>query len=183
MRLALLALLMLAPSALALDAFPEETTLGRTEARLRVRLPEGGPLRVEAEPPVEVALAGGASVPTPATLAVPADATWHGLSGVVEVVVRREKASEPVTLMLSDGTGAGVAYEWPAQRETPQAPAVAVLAVALVAAHIGRSSWRARLSRRTRRRIVSPRLPMWLLTMRTLPSKRSVSCSGLWPKR
>lgn len=195
MRLALVALLafaLLAPGASALDAFPAGTRLGELEARFLLRLPEGGALAVESSAPVRVALVTpgaetGGLVPAPATLAALADSRWRGLEGMHELVVVRSDARTAVALLVSDGSQAGLALDWPAAPAKPvPAPGApfAVAALALAGAlQPGLRRRRMPLRRRPSRRIVSVRLPMWLLTIRTLPWKRSVICSGFAPKR
>lgn len=138
MRLALLAVMLLAPTAAALDAFPTETKLGATEARFLVRLPQGGHVTVEANASVRVALvAPGAAAPAlspaPATLAPPRAPEWHGLGGVYELVVQRDDPRQDVGLLVEDGTTSGLALDWPAappKRVPAAGAALAVLALA-----------------------------------------------------
>lgn len=190
--------LVLAATALAhpargLAALPGETRLGDAEARYLLRVHEGALVRVEAGPGVLVALVPpGAPAPEAAFAAAPAElrapeGEWHGLVGVVELVARRADPAQDVLLLASEG-GSGVMFEWQAAAEAPVAPrdvplpAWLVMA-ALVLAQSGRRSWRMRRSLRPSLRSVTVRLPRWLLTISTLPLKRSVICSGLWPKR
>lgn len=139
--LALAALLLAAPTAAALDAFPTETRLGATEARFLVRLPQGGDVSVEAHGAVAVALvARGAEaerlLAAPATLTPPAASAWHGLDGVYELVARRDDPREQVTLFVRDGSGSGLALDWPPmppKRVPAGAVALTVVALALCA--------------------------------------------------
>lgn len=171
------------PVAAAFDVLPDMATTGPTEARFLVRA--SGPLQVEADGPVLVAVAtvGGAPgpmVPAPAALAPPPGAEWHGLAGVFELVVARDDPARPVSLTVTDGRE-GAVLEWPASPRPVPLPAWApILALAL---QTGLRSCFTRRRLRPRRRSVSLRFPMWLFTMRTLPLKRSVICSGFAPKR
>lgn len=142
--LALALLVGIAAPATALDAFPSAFVLGEHEARLLVRLPEGGVLRVATDAPARVGLApvGGAPLrlePAPAQLPVAADARWHGLGGAVEVVIVREDAARAATVEIEDEAGQGIVVDWPAApRDTPAAPAPLV-AAALVLATLARA--------------------------------------------
>lgn len=188
-------------TSLALAALPGGTHEGEREVRYLLRVHEGALVRVEADAGVVVALVPPGAVPdeaafvaAPAELRAP-EGEWHGLPDVVELVARRADPAQAVLLQASEG-GSGVAFEWQAAMRAPVPPreaplpawlVVAALAVAapgaLVVAQAGRRSWRMRRSLRPSLRSVICRLPRWLLTMRTLPLKRSVICSGLWPKR
>lgn len=138
---ALAALLLAAPTAAALDAFPTETRLGATEARFLVRLPHGGDVIVDAEGAVAVALVArggdaGRLVAAPATLTPPAASAWHGLDGVYELVARRDDPREEVTLFVRDGSDSGLVLDWPAtppKRVPAGAAALALAALALCA--------------------------------------------------
>ena len=125
---ALLALLLLAPGAAALDAFPQEDQVGPGEARFLVRVQGDAPLRVESEGAARVQLArpGEAPdpegfLPTPADLRAPPGASWHGLSGVVELVARRDDPSQEV-LLTAWQDGSGVAIEWASYRKPAPGP-------------------------------------------------------------
>lgn len=125
-----------APSALALDTFPAHESWGEHEARLLLRLPEGGALRVVASAGARVAAVDPGAVPeafssTPARFVVEAASpsrSWHGLPGVVELVVVRDDPGEPVTIEVHDEAGAGALYEWPAasRRDVPSGAPLAV---------------------------------------------------------
>jgi hypothetical protein len=146
--------LLWAPTAIALDAFPGHETFGATEARLLVRLPHGGALRVATDPPLEVALVTPGETPerwerAPVDATVTAgrpESSWHGLPGTVEVVLRRADARQEVRVELEDGGGVGAEYVWPSTAaplagtlriDAPSGPLVAVSA-ALVAASFKR---------------------------------------------
>lgn len=139
------------PAASALDSLPSAARFDAHEARLLVRLPEGGTLHVSAQPPVEAAVAPPghaveAFVPTPVEFSVAAgapEASWHGLPGTVEVALRRAGGGA-VRVELDDG-GAGVAYDWPGAKETPALGVLAALAAVILAAP------------RLRRRAAAPR--------------------------
>lgn len=144
MRVALLALVLLAPGALALDAFPDESSLAATEASFLVRVPRGGALHVEADPPVALRV-GNATAEGALDVAVDEDATWHGLSGVVRIDARRADPAQAVRLVARDAAG-GYEFEWPAQppapRWLPGAPPLALVGLAAVAAAQRRASIR-----------------------------------------
>lgn len=145
LALLLLAAPTLLPGAAALDGFPGYESFGRDEARILVRLPQGGTLRVEADARVEVAVVQPGAAPAdwtaaPASFPVALDApeaSWHGLPGTVEVVLRRADARQEVRVTLDDGTGAGLEHTWPAappparRLPVPDAPLLA-LAMGLV---------------------------------------------------
>lgn len=134
MRLVLLALLLLAPSAGALAALEESPRLGALEARVLVRAQ--GALRVVADGPLAAATTppGGeadAFVGTPATLLARAG-EWRGLAGVTDIVLRRASPAEARVVDVADATGAGLTFTWPAMgREVPAAGPGALLALAL----------------------------------------------------
>ena len=126
--LLLLALAALVPGAHALDAFPQEDRVGRTEARFLVRVQGDAPLRVEADGPVRVQLARPGEAPdpdafhaAPADLRAPPGASWHGLPGVVELVARRDDPGQGV-LLTAWQDGSGVALEWAAERKPAPGP-------------------------------------------------------------
>jgi hypothetical protein len=112
------------PAAAALDALPSEDRIGPTEARFLVRVRSPGPVHVEADAPVRIALARHGETPdalvaAPADLRAPPGASWHGLPGVVELVVERDDPSRPVIITAWQDDG-GVAIEWAAvKRPTP----------------------------------------------------------------
>jgi len=112
MRAALLALLLLAPGALALDAFPGEGHVGATQADFLVRLPRGGTLHLDADAPVDVTVDGKTRA-LPADFAVTEDQTWHGLSGVVAIHATRVDPGREVHLTARDEAG-GYEFAWPA---------------------------------------------------------------------
>ncbi|MEA3201882.1 MAG: hypothetical protein QOE90_3310 [Thermoplasmata archaeon] len=157
MRALLLAALLVAPSALALDAFPTESRLGATEARFLVRLPQGGMLHVEADgAAVQVAVAPaegepGAFAAAPATFEVDATSVWHGLPGTVALIARRADPARPVTLDVDDGAG-GAQLEWPAAptpaRGVPGPGAAAVVGIVVVATTVAQTWQRSRSRRR-----------------------------------
>lgn len=137
-RVALLALVLAAPGALALDVFPGEERWGERDARLLVRMPAGGALRVLAEPPVEVAVVAPGAVPTgwnatPAEYNVTArrgEAAWHGLPGTVEVLLRRDASAGEVRVTLMEGDeGTGAEYVWAPAPPAKRTPAPLVLAM------------------------------------------------------
>lgn len=138
---ALLVALLALPTAAALDLFPGHERFEAKEARVLVRLPQGGTLTVTSDAAVDVALAhpGGAPGPwqrAPAQLRVEALApedSWHGLSGTVEVVVKRAQRSQEVRFEVDDGSGFAAEFEWPPARRIPS-PAAAPLLLALFAA-------------------------------------------------
>lgn len=148
--LALAALAVAAPSALALDYLPTHATWGATEATLIVRLPQGGTLRVLAEgadaaisPPGETPTEWRASPATFDVEAAPPEASWHGLSGTVAVHLRRADASRTIEVELRDASG-GTQLAWDAQpddaaRKTPGA-GLATLCVAGAAATLTRDA-------------------------------------------
>ena len=134
----------LVPGALALDSFPQESKWGVMDARVLVRLPTGGRIHVESDPPVDVALAdpGGAAgeaTRAPADFDVaprdPGD-SWHGLPGTVELDLHRSDSAREVQIFVEDDQ-AGAAFEWPAQAPPRHVPAWGgagvVLALACVA--------------------------------------------------
>lgn len=146
MRRALLAALLLAaPTAVALDALPTYTRLGDEEARVLVRLPHGGRLLVEAAPGVRVGVTEPEGptpelTPAPAEFAVEArapEASWHGLSGTVDVVARRDDPRQAVMLVIRDASGGGTEVEWPAapepRRWLPAPDALAAVAAVAIA--------------------------------------------------
>lgn len=123
---ALLPLLVLPPAAAALDAFPGQDRTGATEARFLVRVHGHEPVRVEADAPVRVALARQGDAPdafasAPADLRAPPGASWHGLSGVVELVAQRDDPARAVLLTAWQGDG-GVAIEWAAVKKPAPGP-------------------------------------------------------------
>lgn len=137
MRLALAALALVAtlPPAAALDVLPSEMTLGARDARLVLRVGEGMPVRIHAEPAVDVALVPVGAAPelyetTPTTLAAPAG-EWHGLTGVVELVLRRDSARRDIAVEIDDGGDAGYLVDWPASLRGVPAGGAALLAGAL----------------------------------------------------
>lgn len=139
MRTALVAVLLLclAPGAVALDLVPTETRLGEHEARLLLRVAPGAALDVRADPPVEASWAApgdapAAALPTPARLEVRAGA-WHGLDGMVEVILRRDDPTQAVALEVEDGSAVGIALDWPAAARDVPLPGALVVAAALVA--------------------------------------------------
>lgn len=140
MRAALLALLLLAPGALALDAFPDESRVGATEATFLVRVPRGGTLRLEADAPLDATIAGVTRA-LPADFAIPEDQTWHGLSGVAAIHATRADPRREARLVARDEAG-GYEFDWPAQeprtlaRWVPSAGALGVLGIVAVAALI-----------------------------------------------
>ncbi len=132
----------LAPCALALDVFPDEHQFGRTTASILVRVPDGGPLSVRADAPLQVAMMHADEtttkfVSTPTTFAVPTqhpDAAWHGLVGTVRLVLEREDPTRSVEVEITDGEGGGAHFTWEAApRETPLPPMAVVGAVLGVA--------------------------------------------------
>lgn len=129
------ALLALFPPAAALDALPSEDRIGPIEARFLVRVHGPEPVHVEADTPVRIALARHGETPdalvdAPADLRAPPGSSWHGLPGVVELVVTREDPSRPVVLTAWQDDG-GVAIEWAAVKRP--APGMDPLLVALAA--------------------------------------------------
>lgn len=105
------------PAASALDVLPSEMHLGAKDARILVRAQEDALVRVVAEPALDVALVAPGLAPvhtqrTPATLSAPAG-EWHGLEGVVELVLRRDSARRDVSIEIDDGGQAGFLVEWP----------------------------------------------------------------------
>lgn len=143
MRALLLALVLFAPTAAALDTFPGEARLEPHEARFLVRVHGDSALSVKAEgAPVRVALASrgadpAAFVDAPASLALPSGASWHGLDGVAQLVVERDDAHASVLIEVADGDGPGAALEWPGAPAPVSWGALAVPALAL-AALVGR---------------------------------------------
>lgn len=135
--LALLALALLAPGAVAADLLPTEAVLGEGEARFVVRS-ASGEVVVRTEPPVLAAAAGEEVFDlTPRTLR--STGLWRGMEGVVEVVLRRDDPTTPVDVILEDGSTTGVWVEWPARpAQTPGAGLASVLAAVAVVA-----TWRA----------------------------------------
>ncbi|HVM45990.1 MAG TPA: hypothetical protein VM582_08660 [Candidatus Thermoplasmatota archaeon] len=135
--LVLAALLALAPPAAAVDLLASEARLGEHEARLLVRSPTGS-VNVRTEPAVLVGGARPGGAPgelAPAPVALRASHVWHGLDGVVEVVLVRERAGETVDVVLEDGATAGLWVEWGAAvAATRPVPGPSALAAALVAA-------------------------------------------------
>lgn len=139
MRVALLAVLALAPTAAALDVLPSHASFGDVEARVLVRLAEGGALHLDGSPGLLVGLAHPGAEPTslapvPAALEVPLappESSWHGLVGTVEVVARRPDARQDATLSVRDASGSGASYEWPAApaAEVPDAPVAAAMMI------------------------------------------------------
>lgn len=141
----ILALVLLAPTAAAMDLLPSEIRLGATEARILVRSGEGA-VRVDSTPSILAAPAApegdpGEFAPTPRVL--DATATWRGLEGILVVVLRRADPAEVVDVTIQDGTNTGVSLEWPAQTaRTPVAPWMAMAAIALAAFGARRASGR-----------------------------------------
>ncbi len=144
LRIALIVviLLNLAPVALALDLFPDEQEFGRTSASILVRVPNGGPLSVRADAPLQVAMLQANEtkknfVHAPTTFAVPTqhpDTAWHGLVGTVRLVLEREDPTRSVEVEITDEKGAGAHFTWEAApKETPFPPMAAVGAVLGVA--------------------------------------------------
>lgn len=120
--LAFALVLVIVPSAHALDAFPSESQFGATDARILVRLPAGGHLRVETEPPVWVALATTPGGPSGERVRAPFDAdvspqraedSWHGLAGTVEVTLHRDDPQQAIEIVAHDEHG-GAVFDWPA---------------------------------------------------------------------
>lgn len=131
---ALLLVVLLAPVAGAASAYPDGAQWGTSEASLPLRA--AGPLRVQAEPAVEAALAPPGREPagwqaTPATLEA-APGTWRGLEGVSVLWLRRADR-ESVVLAITDEAREGIALEWPEPRSVP-ALGLGPLALALASA-------------------------------------------------
>lgn len=140
MRLLALALaIALVPTALAVDVLPEEASLGDTEARILVRTRDGK-VHVEAQPPVLAAASApegepGAFEATPR--AIEAAHTWHGLDGIVVVVLRRDSSRDAVEIVIDDASQTGIWLDWPpAERRVPF-PAVAAILLVVIAAAKG----------------------------------------------
>lgn len=130
----LLLALLAAPCAAALDALPSEDRLGATEARVLLRVHGAGPVHVEADAPVRVALARHGEEPdgfvdAPADLQPPPGASWHGLAGVVELVVARDDPARPVVVTAWQDDG-GVAVDWAALKKPAPGPALPLVALA-----------------------------------------------------
>ena len=143
--LAALALTLVAlPGAAALDAFPAEDEAGAREARFLLRVQPGAPLRVESDAPVRVGLARHGEAPAalmeaPADLRAPSDASWHGLAGVVHLVVERDDPARAVLLTAWQEPDEGVALEWPAHRKPAPGPSAPLALAGLLAAlYVGR---------------------------------------------
>lgn len=135
-RLALLALVLLAPVAAAADLLPTETAWGPREARLVVRAVDGE-VSVQAEPAIHVALAyDDAPATTPRVLR--ASAPWRGMTDVVELVLLRDDPAQGVDVVVEDAGATGVWFEWPPARESPAG--VAPLAVGTLLALLCRRS-------------------------------------------
>ena len=152
MRLALVAALLLAPTAAALDALPTHVKLGDTEARFLLRQPRGGVVEVEGDGEALVAVSEpeglpGAFARVPASFTVearPPERSWHGLTGTFELVARRAEPTQDVRLRVRDAAGGGTEFEWPAapERDVPAGAWVALAALVVVAmarAHRGGS--------------------------------------------
>jgi len=139
-----LALVLMLPSAAALDALPDEARFAAHEARLVVRVAEGASLHVATDTAALVALAGGDFTPTPAVLAVPSDASWHGLERTVELQLRRSDASSQMRIELDDRAGTGAVFTWPPQREVPGAGVAGVLSLLACLVIVSRASGCAR---------------------------------------
>lgn len=119
-----LVLVLLVPSAAALEALPD-AKWGPHDATLVVRASRM--ILVEAEPPVLVVGAGESPVAIDASRA-----TWRGLSGAMELKLHRA-SSEVVTIRVSEAD-AGVLFEWPAAKRVPGESAPAAFAAGLLAA-------------------------------------------------
>ena len=132
MRWLLLALLVAAfPTARAADLLASEVAWGPEEATLVVRA-SGPSLRLSAEPAILVGLAKGELAATPREL--PAEGTWRGMTGVVELVLRRSDPETAVDVVIEDAGGTGLWIEWPAaERATPLPGVLALLGTLAVA--------------------------------------------------
>lgn len=121
--MALALFVLLVPGAHALDLFPGHEQMGAKEARILLRLPEGGTLHVRTEPPVAVALAQPGEAVRPQARApqlvevasLAPEESWHGLPGTAELVLRRDDPRQAVRILVEDETGAGAEWEWPAE--------------------------------------------------------------------
>ena len=138
--LAAFALAVLAgPTAAAVDVLPAEIHFGATEARVLVRSATGA-VFVNATPSV---LAGGAAPggapdemgPTPR--AIEANATWHGIDAIVELVLRRDDAHSAVDVAIDDGAHAGVWLEWSAVSRSVPGQSVPAFALGIALAVFG----------------------------------------------
>lgn len=134
MRIVLL-LVLLAPTAQAVEALEAEPRLGAVEARLVVRAE--GDIVVVADAPVRSELAR---------------ISWHGLDDVTEIVLRRD-ANDPRSVEITDASGVGLLLEWPASDHPVPQPWFGAM-VALGCAGLGR-----RLRAKGRLRACSPDLP------------------------
>lgn len=130
------ALALLPGTALAVDLLPTEVSFDDTEARILVRSQEGS-VRVETTPVVMAAASApgtdaGEFAPTPRVLA--ADRTWHGLDGVVVVVLKRAEAKQAVDVVIEDGSQTGVWLDWPAAHRRVPAPGPVTILLVIAAA-------------------------------------------------
>lgn len=145
-----LALVCLAPAALALDVLPTEIRFDALEARILVRSVAGS-VRIETDPVVLAARADPGGVqdpfaPTPRVLA--ANATWHGLDGILVLVLARTDEDRPVDVIVEDGSRTGVLLEWPAvdARGIPLGAPAAIAALLAAALRKTHSSVGARMA-------------------------------------
>ena len=143
--------LVVVPTALALDSFPQDSQWGARDAHALVRLPQGGRLHVETEPSADVTVAlaepgadPGAPRAAPAEFDVfprEPEASWHGLPGTVELVLHRADAGKALEVFVEDEDG-GAVFEWPAEAHARGIPApggVAILTALAGVAVLARS--------------------------------------------